>query len=308
MLKGLVIRQSFVAANVVLIAGLVLVMGTLVREIIRAPLSPGAVSSPHSDQKIGSKSFGGVSGRSAYDGIVKNGLFGRAAAFDNKKPPPPKDEPPAIDPNAIEEETKLPLKLFGTSVSGDNDLLASAVIEVKKGQATTRVFYLGQEVMPQIYLAEVRRKEVVLDNQQSERLELLKLTRPEQPASNRRAVTTRTTRATNAGRPQMITLDRQDIRKRAEEEFAVIASTVDVEVVRDEGGNVTGITTEDIEAIDLATELGFENGDVLTSINNEPVTSAESGASIVRKYQNASIFRIGIVRDGQPQYINYRVR
>ena len=106
----------------------------------------------------------------------------------------------------------------------------------------------------------------------------------------------------------MITLDRADIRRRVEEEYARLASTIDVEVVKDEKGNIKGVTTANIESIGLASELGFQNGDVLVSINNEPVTSAEAGASIVRKYQNASIFRISILRDGRPQYINYRVR
>ncbi len=106
----------------------------------------------------------------------------------------------------------------------------------------------------------------------------------------------------------MITLDRADITRRIEDEYARLASTIDIKVVKDDQGRVQGVTTDDIESIGLATDLGFKNGDVLTSINNEPVDSQEKGAQIVQKYRNASIFRIGILRDGQPQYINYRVR
>lgn len=309
MLKGLALRQTFMLVQILLLLGLVYVLISGIREVFSAPTGPGSVSSPSDVDALDSATFAKVLNRNDYDTILTNKLFGQASAYDKQANTSIKKKPPVPEPTETAEETKLPLKLFGTTVAGRDDFRSSAMIEVRKGQAKTGVFYIGQEIMPSTFLVAVRRKEVLIDNQANHRLELLKLTRQAttQPKRTARAVAARAP-SSALGRPQMITLDRSDIRRRAEEEYARIASTVDVKVVIDENGNVKGITTDDIQSIELANELGFQNGDVLVSINNEPVTSAEAGASIVRKYQNASIFRIGIERDGQSLYINYRIR
>ena len=239
-------------------------------------------------------------------------MFGSAARYDPRRKPATETPPPKPPPSEVTEETKLKLKLFGTSVSGVGDLFAVAIIEVRQGGTRTKAFYLGQEIMSNVFLKEVRRKEVVIDNRRNRRMENLTLDRSQanpKTSSSPRAFSAGRPGAARVGtRPQMITLDRADITKRMEEEYARLASTIDIKVVKDDQGRIQGVTTDNIESIELAAELGFKNGDILTSINNEPVDSQEKGAQIIQKYRNASIFRIGILRDGQPLYINYRVR
>lgn len=312
MLKGLALRQTFVLLNALLIIALGGIGAMATKEFLAKPINPGSVSSPTSGRAPADASARELLARADYDLILKKGLFGSAGQYDPGAKPAPKKTKPAPPPPEPEtsEETKLPLKLNGTTFSGKNNPTDNAIIEVRQGAAKTKTFFLGQEILPNVFLIEIRRKEVVLDNQRNHRNEVLKITRKEAPGSKPRIVTARNPaiRSAAAARPRMITLDRADITKRIEEEYARIASTLDIRVVKDEGGRTKGVTVDGIEDIAIAKELGFKNGDILTSINNEPVDSREKGAEIVRKYRNASIFRIGILRDGQPQYINYRVR
>ena len=311
MLKGLALRQTFIVVNILLILALGAVLAATVSEFLATPPEVGSVSSPLIKGAPGEDALDGMRSRDRYDLITKSRLFGNAAGYDSPLKPVPDTPPPATPPpSEVTEETKLPLKLFGTQVSRDRDPFAVAIIELRQGGTKTRAFYVGEEIMSKIFLAEVRRKEVVLDNQRNRRMEILTLDRSDatsQPTS-RVFSTRRPATATVGTRPQMITLDRADITKRIEEEYARLASTIDIKVVKDDQGRVQGVTTDNIESIELAAELGFKNGDILTSINNEPVDSQEKGAQIVQKYRNASIFRIGILRDGQPKNINYRVR
>ena len=310
MLKGLALRQTFLAVNTLLILFLGIALAVAVSEFLAAPTDIGPVSSPPAQDRSGEVDLAGVRPLKDYDLIVKSRLFGGAARYDpssKKKAAAPKQ--PASE---LTEETKLPLKLLGTSVSGEHDAFAVAIIEVRQGPPQTKAFYLGQEIMPRVFLAEVRRKEIVLDNRINNRFENLKQERTD---SNKRPTPTSRVKVARRGptssastRPQMIVLDRADITKRIEEEYARLASTIDIRVVKDDKGKIQGVTTDNIEDIELAAELGLKNGDVLTSINNEPVDSREKGAQIVQKYRNASIFRLGILRNGQPMYINYRVR
>ena len=313
MLRGLALRQTFIVANILLILALGVLVAATLREFLATPPDIGSVSSPLVRGASEDEDLGGVQPRDNYDLIVSSRLFGSAARYDPRRKPATETSPPVEPPpSEVTEETKLPLKLFGTSVSGVGDLFAVAIIEVRQGGTRTKAFYLGQEIMSNVFLKEVRRKEVVIDNRRNRRMENLTLDRSEanpQGSSSPRAFSAGRPVAARVGtRPQMITLDRADITKRMEEEYARLASTIDIKVVKDDQGRIQGVTTDNIESIELAAELGFKNGDILTSINNEPVDSQEKGAQIIQKYRNASIFRIGILRDGQPLYINYRVR
>lgn len=312
MLKGLALRQTFLAVNTLLILFLGIALAVAVSEFLAAPTDIGPVSSPPAQDRSGEVDLAGVSPLKDYDLIVKSRLFGGAARYDPSSKSAKKAAAPKQPASELTEETKLPLKLLGTTVSGEHDAFAVAIIEVRQGPLQTKAFYLGQEIMPRVFLAEVRRKEVVLDNRINNRFENLKQERTDsdkRPTPTSRLKVARRGPTSNVStRPQMIVLDRADITKRIEEEYARLASTIDIRVVKDDKGKIQGVTTDNIEDIELAAELGFQNGDVLTSINNEPVDSREKGAQIVQKYRNASIFRLGILRNGQPMYINYRVR
>lgn len=312
MLKGLALRQTFLAVNTLLILFLGVGLAVFVSEFLAAPTDVGPVSPPPAQNRSGEVDLAGVRPLKDYDLIVKSNLFGGAARYDPSSKPRKKALTPTQPASELTEETKLPLKLLGTTVSGEHDTFAVAIIEVRQGAPRTKAFYLGQEIMPRVFLAEVRRKEVVLDNRINNRFENLKQEHTDsntQPtATSRLKVVRRGTTSSVSSRPQMIILDRADITKRIEEEYARLASTIDIKVVKDDKGKIQGVTTDNIEDIELAAELGLQNGDVLTSINNEPVDSREKGAQILQKYRNASIFRLGILRDGRPMYINYRVR
>ncbi len=316
MLKGLALRQGFLAANIVLAVILAVLAVLLVRELFRAGVQPGPVSQPNVKAALAPLKLAEVRNRAAYDPILQRGLFGAAGSYDpSKKPSKPA---PAAEPTQTAEETRLPLRLFGTTFRPESHERAAAIIEVREGAPRTNTYYPEEEVISNVFLKEVRRAEVILDNRRTNRLERLALEREENPGAGARARTpvARTVQrvtprsAVTQQRPTLITLDREKITERLEEEYARVASRLNVRVVRDEKGEVQGITTDNIEQYDLAKELGFQNGDVLVSVNNEPVDSRESAVEVIQKYrdQNASLFRIGVLRNGQTQYINYRVR
>jgi len=75
----------------------------------------------------------------------------------------------------------------------------------------------------------------------------------------------------------------------------------------DDSGDVVGITADNIGQYPLAQKLGFQDGDVLQTINNERIDSREKLMEIFQRYQNAPSFRIGILRNGQPNVLVFDV-
>jgi len=314
MLRGLMIRQGLRISHAVMGLLLLLVLAQAARQQMRPDLALEGVSKPEVSAALEPLEFPSVRERSHYDAILASNLLGPAGQFDPSREPAVEPPPPA--PAPVEEaDTSLPLRLVGTFLNRSAPAhLAAAVIEVRQPTPKTNTFYLGDAIMDSVVLKEVREKAVVLDNQRSRRLEVLRLDRdhggPGAAPDARRTVAqpSRSSRPSTTVGGGLVTLQRDDIVKKLEDEYARVASTMVVQEVRGDDGEVRGVTTPNIEDYPVATELGFQNGDVLVSINNEPVRSRDDATQILGKYQKASIFRVGVLRNGATEFITYRVR
>ena len=106
----------------------------------------------------------------------------------------------------------------------------------------------------------------------------------------------------------LIEFKRDELAQKLMDNYEDIASKVDVRVKEDDQGNVIGLTASNLSGIPLAQELQLQDNDVLTSINNEKIESVEAVYDVIEKYRNASTFRLGLMRDGRPMYLTYRLQ
>ncbi len=308
MLKGLALRQGLFAMNGLLALTLVLVLLLAGRELIRGGVKTGSVSEPNLSNVAAPLLDNASHPRGYYEVLMTRKMFGDAGQTkSNAKAPEPEAPAPATDA----QETTLPLRLLGTTLRPGPPVLAAAVIEVREGGSQTKTFYLKDQVLENVFVQEIRRQEVILDNQRTRRTESLKVlwkSDPSRPAAASGPPAVRQAAPAVDSQVNLIRLDRAAITKKLEDEYARVASTLNVKVVNDENGKPKGITTDNIENYESAKELGLKNGDVLVSLNNEPVDSKERALEVLSKYKNASLFRVGIMRNGQMQYLTYRVR
>ena len=259
-----------------------------------------------------------VEDRAHYELITQSRLFGDAGSYVHNPPKTP-EAPPPPPPPADAVETKLPLELKGVTYLGEDSSFSSVMINVKEKGVGERTFFIGEEVIDNVFLTKISKEEAELDNKRANRREKLaykletaapggsrqvamaepelNAVRPTAPESRERPVT-----------PSLVTLSRDDIVQKLEDDYERLASTVDVKEVKDEDGNVKGLTADNIESIPSLNELGFKNGDVLVSINNEKVQSQNQITEIANKYRNATIVRVGILRQDQPMTFTYRIR
>jgi endonuclease YncB( thermonuclease family) len=70
---------------------------------------------------------------------------------------------------------------------------------------------------------------------------------------------------------------------------------------KDANGNVAGITAQNIASLPFAGVLGFQDGDVLQSINGDIIDSEEKIMQLVDKYKNATSIDVGVLRNGTKQ-------
>ena len=303
MLTGLLYRKLFAMANILLFGLVIWFVTQSGRSFIRSDEPLEEVNDFSQEVTVDNMALATVEERAAYDMIVSGGIFGGAASRSSDM----EIVAPVVPAVQATEETRLPLTLYGTVVAGTNDPLATAIIEVKEGAARVKTFYIGQAVMDRVILREVRPKEIILENQRTNTLEQLSLTKKRtQMAANLVSPLGRRNVASRSSSAPVRTFNKQQIADELRRNYEELASTMDVRVVRDANGRIQGLSATNIERSAVAKKLGFKENDILVSVNNETIDSVDKVYEIIEKYRNVSIFRVGILRDGRPQYLTYR--
>ncbi len=75
-----------------------------------------------------------------------------------------------------------------------------------------------------------------------------------------------------------------------------------------QGGKMIGVRMLSVRADGLFDKLGLQGGDVLTSINGFPLTSAEEGLAALGRLRTAPTLDLSVVRNGAAMSIAYDVR
>jgi len=300
MIRSLVIRQSFIiidiALAVILAASGVVVLMKLFEAPVHVP-GQGAMSAELDTASFVPK----VEGRQAYNKITDARLFGDAGAM--SAPPEPVDTGPA-EPEAP-VVTALNLRLLGTTATGD---FSSAIIEDGTRPGMAESYTLGQAVTDRVTLLEVHPRHVVILNRQitPEKRERLDMDSPENQQMATAAAVARPTMP-ESGANDRVNLNRQEVMQDLMLNYQDLVTKVKPELYRDASGNVVGVTASNIGQIPIAQKLGLQDGDVLQTVNNEQIDSEAKIMQMITKYQTSNSFRIGILRNGKPKVVTYRL-
>lgn len=75
-------------------------------------------------------------------------------------------------------------------------------------------------------------------------------------------------------------------------------------IATDSNGNPLGLTADNISQIPMAAQLGFQDGDIVSSINGTPIQSELQVLGMVEQLKGAKNLNLGIIRNGQPTTLN----
>ncbi|HEY1551582.1 MAG TPA: type II secretion system protein GspC [Kofleriaceae bacterium] len=77
---------------------------------------------------------------------------------------------------------------------------------------------------------------------------------------------------------------------------------------RTDNGKLTGLRMTGVREPSLASALGMQNGDVMTGINNVPITSAQTMLDVYAHIDSLNVVEIAAERGGKPMTITLRLR
>ena len=310
MLRGLLIRQTFLAFELLLTVAILGVAGAVLAQVFeeeeRLSTSAGTVSEPPAPAKV----LRDPTERSHYAALEASDLFGSGAHLH-------KDDPAESQEPATEVETQLPLRLFGTvATSNPTDPLSTAVIE-NGDDKTLKTYYLHEAVWrDQVILAEVYKERVKLYNQSSNTYEILRAETelpgdsPAGPVSTARPGPGRpgsSFRPPPPGPGTPIVVKRESVVKEVQENYSKLYDELKPREAHDRNGNVIGITADNIEQVELARRFGFKNGDVIQEINGVKIGSVKEAIEVMNRFQNDPSQRVVVMRNGRSQMLSFSV-
>jgi general secretion pathway protein C len=74
------------------------------------------------------------------------------------------------------------------------------------------------------------------------------------------------------------------------------------------GGRPDGFRLSQMQSGSLLSSMGFQNGDVIKSVNGRNIGTAEDAMRLYEAMKGSSFFRVGIIRDNGPKTVQIRVR
>lgn len=75
-----------------------------------------------------------------------------------------------------------------------------------------------------------------------------------------------------------------------------------------EGGAPGGFRVSRLQAGSLLTNMGFQNGDIIKSVNGRPLSSTEDAMRLYGAMKDSPFFQVGILRNNRPATLQIRVR
>lgn len=299
MIRSLVIRQSFLVIDAALVV-LALATGVMVvAKFLEAPLSIPPVQANEADAGAEQQYVRAVAARDQYNSPLAARLFGDAGAYDPGASPV---EAPLETAQTTVVETELNLRLIGTTAT---DTLASAIIEDGSMPGSAKSYDVGTVVVENVTLEEVHPRHVLIRNKQNGKDQTEKLSMDDQ--KDQQVASAAPILPNAGGGTERKTINRQELMQDLMLNYQDLITKVKPELYRDASGKVVGITASNIGQIGVAQKLGIQDGDVLQTVNNENIDSEAKVMEMIQKYQNASSFRIGLLRNGKPSVVTYRL-
>ena len=73
------------------------------------------------------------------------------------------------------------------------------------------------------------------------------------------------------------------------------------------GGKIAGIELKELKD-PVFRELGVQPGDVIQHVNGMRITDIDSAMRVYQRYNNARLVRVGILRNGKPMSLVFRLK
>lgn len=247
--------------------------------------------------------FDEMPGRGNYQAIITRNIF----SADGVIPDPITATGEKSGAEEVPVPSTLPLSLVGTIVHS-NPKKSIANIEVR-GKNLVYAFTVGREIENMATLEKVERSRALIRNNNNSRLEFIEMKNAGQKLSFSGAGPAGGSTIGDVFQkaPNRFEMKRSDVNKYLADLPSLLQQAA-MAPVRGPGGEIEGFKFLSIQPGSIYTQLGFQNGDVIKSVNGEKIDSPAKAMELFQALKNSDNIRIQTARDGRDQEHDYTIK
>lgn len=250
--------------------------------------------------------------RGSYTSITSRNIFSadgtipEALALKNQKK---EESTPEVEQAPV--PSNLPLNLVGTIVhSNPEKSIANIEIKAKSAVLAVRV---GKDIDKLATLLNVERGKAYIRNLNNNRLEYIEMKgmgklsfaaakNPTEPSAK-----TQGKQEVKQTAPNRFEINRADVLKYTSDMSTVLQQAA-MQPRRKANGEIDGFKFLNIQPNSIYSQLGFQVGDVIKSVNGEPVDSPAKAMEMYNTLKGSNSIKIGVERDGRDQENDYSIK
>lgn len=219
----------------------------------------------------------------------------------------PGQEEQAAPKDAAPVPSSLPLSLIGTIVHS-NPEKSIANIEVRP-KSTVIAVRVNKDIDTLATLLSVERGKVIIRNLNNQRLEYLEIKSLNKLSFNAPKASTGASGKQEVKQTgqNKFEINRADVLKYTSDMSSVLQQAA-MQPRRKANGEIDGFKFLNIQPGSIYTQLGFQVGDVIKSVNGEPVDSPAKAMEMYNTLKGANSIKILIERDGREQENDYTIK
>jgi general secretion pathway protein C len=203
--------------------------------------------------------------------------------------------------------SQLPLQLLGTIVHFNPDLSIATVNITSKSVSMS--YKVGEEIESLARVTKVERKKVTFINLNNRMPEYIEI--PEDAILNF-GLQALTAPAPNSIIDQRGRYDfairRTDLENLTSNLSSLLQQARMEPVFSPDGIGIEGFRFSNIQAGSIYEKLGFKIGDMIRSVNGEPVNSASKAMEMYNVLKSSTQVQLGVERDGRDERFNYSIQ
>ena len=283
--------------NILLGAVIIVIAATMISGRLASRLT--AVFTPKQGTAVSAAGQAKTEELGAYGAITGQGLFGKATRGAlTPVTSAPSGAAPSAPAAAIGE-----LQLLGTAVGTHRETFALVRHATRQEE---RVFRLGDSVFDTGRLSAVtREKAFIVIN--GKRVELTAPTAPPSavPSSPAAPKTDGGVQVTSLGGGNFV-LDQRALNNALDNPAQIMTAARLLPVHK--SGKIEGFRASEVKPGELFALIGIRNGDVLVRLNDFPIDGPDKALQSLVALKGQNRLKLDIIRDGQPQTMNYEIR
>jgi general secretion pathway protein C len=202
--------------------------------------------------------------------------------------------------------SQLPIQLLGTIVHFNPKMSIATVSLTSKSMSSS--YKVDEDIEGMAKVVKIERKKLIFVNANNNRLEYVEIPEDQLLSFGVQSTKSQTGEIVEQRGRFDFSVRRSDVEAQTQNLSSLLQQARMEPVFSPDGIGVDGFRFANIQPGSIFEKLGFKAGDMIKSVNREPVNSPTKAMEMYGLLKSSSQVQLGVVRDGREETFNYSIQ